>query len=159
MAAAPLLIGVISAVSTIGEAYATKQAADFNAEKVQQEAKIDMEQERQRLRQIQGAAEAAAGASGIQMGGSAASLMESNAITSEQNRLMIQYGAKQQASIMKAEGRNAMTSGIIRAGTSLLQGVSNSYAGKSSSETTTQKNITEYDTTPTPQFKPQQRGY
>lgn len=127
---------VFSAVSSISQGNAARAAGDYNAalyaqnaEVTRQRAALDEARQRRAATMRAGANVAAAGASGIQLNGSALDVLESNAAQEELDALLIRWNGDVSASrldaqgaLASAQGRAAQTRGYIGAGASLLLG-------------------------------------
>lgn len=127
---------VFSAVSAISQGNAARAAGDYNAalyaqnaEITRQKAALDESRQRRAATMRAGANVAAAGASGLQINGSALDVLESNAAQEELDSLIIRWNGETSASrldaqgvLASAQGRSAQTQGYIGAGASLLLG-------------------------------------
>lgn len=142
-----LAVGV-QAFGQIQQGQAAKRSADYNAAisrqnaettRQQTEARKETQDRERRLRL--GANIASGGASGV---GSEAfgDVMASNAMQEELDLLTLESEGllqardfEAQANLQKAEGRQALTSSIIGAGSTILGGVSNGLGGSQPKET------------------------
>lgn len=135
----PYLIGAgaaVSAVGTIGTAVSARNAANWNAQKAEQDAAYakDMagiEEQRQRIqaRKQIGAMRAGYGASGLQIDGSVEDILAESASNAELDALLIRQGGaaratglRNEANLDRAQGKNAMRSGALSAAGTLLGG-------------------------------------
>jgi len=136
----------VAAVSALASAGGTaigaeqqRKASSYNADVAEQDAlaakdkaEADEQAHRENVRRILASQRALYGASGVDMAGTPLLVMESTAEQGELDALTIRYGgdvaaAKERsaANLYKMQGRNAMTSGAINAGTTLLAGAGN----------------------------------
>ena len=149
---------VAAVVAAAASAYATyqsgqQQAKGFRYQAQQQEnqaqaarnaAAVQEAQSRERNKRIMALARARAGASGVvSTEGSPLLVMLENARQAELEAQLIRYGGEIQAGFLEGEsrlstfrGRNARRAGNIGAGTTLLSGVANAYAGYKGGGTT-----------------------
>lgn len=132
---------IFSAVSSISSGNAARASGDYNAalyaqnaEVTRQRAAADEARQRRLATQRMGANVAAAGASGLQLNGSALDVLESNAAQEELDALTIRWngqtaagGLESQGVLARAQGRNAQQQGYIGAGATLLLGGTKSY--------------------------------
>lgn len=93
-------------------------------------------QQRRRTAMVIGSETAGAGQAGAGYGGSVGRAISQSSVNAEQDALSIRYksqlqkwGYDTQATNLNEEGRTAMSSGLLRAGASLLKGYSKGYAG------------------------------
>lgn len=145
-----LLIGgtAVSAIGSIQQGNAAKQAANFNAQvannnaiAARQNAAANAKRQEREARLRAGANRAAAGASGIQLSGSVLDLLEDNAMEEELDRLTILHqgelqasGLESSATLLRAEGSAAQRAGFAGAASTLLSGASElDFGGFSSS--------------------------
>lgn len=140
-AAASVASGVVGAMGAMQQGKAQSQAATYQAQVADRNAKIarqqaDVEQEDQRRENLRqrGAIRAAYGGSGIEMAGSPLDVLEDTAMEQELDVERIGYrgtlralGENDKANLARAEAENAKSAGaigavgsILKAGTSLL---------------------------------------
>jgi len=132
----------ISAAASVSQGMAAKKQAGFQAAVAQQQADRERQQAdsasqdfRRQQSRVLASRRAAQGASGVDAStGSPLFTSEDFAGEVELNALRIKNGgevratrAEQFAALQRASGKNAQTSGFMRAGSSLLKGVSNAY--------------------------------
>lgn len=138
-----LLIGgaVASAAGAVTSGIAQSNAAKYNAKLADQNAQVARDQaaaearlQREKSEKILGATRAAYGASGVTLEGSPLDLLEESAANAELDNLNIRYkgtlqsrGYMNEASLYRAQARNARTSGIIEGISSIGRGIGNSY--------------------------------
>jgi len=134
-------LGVIGA---IGEGISGQRAASFNAQALGNNADFALKQgaeNQRRIRrsnaQFQGSQEAAIGASGLQLSGSALNVLSDSAIEGELMALDAKVsaenkakGLRSQATIERMRGKQARRAGFINAGTTLINGASSGKLGK-----------------------------
>ena len=117
---------------------AAYQAKAYEAEAVTQKqaAEYAEKQHRENISRFIGTQRARYGASGVDVsaGGSVKAVLADTVIQGEKDALSIRYGgdvaailARNRARMAKWEGGNAMTSGIIGAGSTLLSGAGTAY--------------------------------
>lgn len=138
-AAAPFLMlafGAVQAVSSIKQANAAQEAAEFNAQTAQQNAQLAREKgvEDERIYRIQsrkamGEIQSGYAAAGLSLEGSPSDVLAEAAANAEHDVLKIQQGASLQATMFEREagqqrkkGGYAMTAGYLGAAGSLLSG-------------------------------------
>lgn len=136
---------VVSVAGSLMQASQQKKAADYNAQMAQQQSVAAQQQaaaqadtQRRRAQRQIGSMEASYAASGLSLEGSPLEVLEQSARDAELDRQNILYGGslrstgyQNTASLESAKGQNAMTSGFLRAGSTLLSGMSSSYTGTS----------------------------
>jgi hypothetical protein len=136
-----VVAAIVSAASAAYSGYQQQRAASYNAKVANQaadaaiaRAKYDEQMHRERVRKILSSTRAQYGAAGVSMEGSALLAIEETARQGSLDALAIRYGGDVEAARMRSEaylsrmqGRSAMTSGMIGAGTSLLGGASGYY--------------------------------
>jgi len=124
-----------------------KRAAEYNAAVDERNAKIvkaqtaaDVERQRRAALRRAGSLRASFGSTGFAFEGSALDLMEDNAMEEELDILTIQYsgdlkarGLMDSAALSRQKGDEAVTASYWKAGTALLSGASDYYAGIPSS--------------------------
>lgn len=141
----------MSAIGSIQQGNAARQAADYNAAVAERNAAIQnnnailarqqavsaSEQQRKDAARTMGRMRAGYAASGVQMEGSPLDVLASSAAAAELDTLNIVYngvlkgasydneaqGLRESASMERARGRNAQTQGYMNAGSSLLLGL------------------------------------
>lgn len=132
---------VVSAAGSIVSGVQQQQLANAQAKALEQQALADSqasgyEAQRERRQQELRLANARAqvGASGVAMSGSPSEVLVANAREGEMDIRAIQYGSQirqnnlyTQGQIAKWQGKQAMASGIINAGTGLISGLSSLY--------------------------------
>ena len=159
-------LGAMSAVGSLVQGYAAKSAANAQAAASEQNAKIADEQARDAVKRgaydelklrrqmsiLQGQQRSALAASGVEVDtGSSLALQEATRKEGDQDAAVIRFNAEREAwgygvqatnyrnaaSAARAGGKNAMTAGIIGAGTSLLGTAANGgLKGKTPTSTT-----------------------
>lgn len=158
-AAIPFVIAGMSAYSAISQgsqqSAAMRQQAEAESRNQQllieqarvarQQAGADEEAQRRENRQLLATQRAAIGQSGIGFGGTPGLLHEDTAMQAELDALNIRYGGEQQAAnllnqaneagissrLLKGNAKQAMRSGYLNAGTSLLSSGASMYAARS----------------------------
>jgi hypothetical protein len=122
-------------------ASAQKKMADYNAAVAEQgaaaardKAAYDEAMHREQVRKILSTQRALFGVSGVDMTGSPLLVMEDTAKKSELDALAIRYGGdvaaareRSQANLSRMQGEAVKTSSYYQAGSTLLQGASNTY--------------------------------
>lgn len=135
----------VSVVSAISQANQQKKAANYNAAMAQQQAVAAQQQaaaqadmQRRRANIQMGKMEANYAASGLSMEGSPMEIMEQSARDAQLDQMNIIYGGglratgyQNTAALETAAGKNAQTSGYLKAGSTLLSSAS-SWGGGSS---------------------------
>lgn len=130
----------VSAIGAISSAVQQRDAAKYNesmanqqALAAQQTAAANAERQRRAAQRQIGSMEASYAASGVSIEGSPMEILEQSAREAELDRLNILYGGAQQAAgyrntaaLEGAKSQNAMTSGILKAGSSLMIGMNSS---------------------------------
>lgn len=120
----------------IGGAFASRRAANFQAEVARQNARAEVQgaaAEEVRLRREQrrriGATRAAFGAAGVTLAGTPLEVLAEQALVAEEDALLVQFGGRvaareqrSRASIFAAEGRQEFRGGLFQAGATLLGG-------------------------------------
>lgn len=136
----------VSIIGTISSAQAQKDSANYNAQvaennatAVRQQADARSQQQRVASQKAIGKMEAGFGASGVGMEGSPLEILQQSARDAEMDRLNIIYSGELQArgfentaGLERSKGSAAMTTGVFKAGSSLLTGSAGSL-GKTSS--------------------------
>ena len=127
MVAAAVTVGAaaLGAVSSANAGKAAKRAAAAGAA---QERKLALERERMSRREsalLLGRQRAVAAAQGSTMEGSPLMVLEDTAAEAELEALHIREGGAARAGALTKQGKNAQTAGYMRAGDTLLTGVSN----------------------------------
>lgn len=137
--AIPYIIGAgaaVSAVGTIGTAISARNAANWNAQKNEQDAAYStqmagIEEQRQRMqaRKQIGAMRAGYGANGLQIDASVEDILAESASNAELDALLIRQGGvaratglRNEASLDRTQGKNAMRTGALSAAGVLLSG-------------------------------------
>lgn len=144
--AIPIIMGaaaiggtVLSVVGKIKEGEAAAQAAEYNAQGAEENARLtrlaaaaDEEKERFGNKLTMGSIRAQYGASGVKFDGSAKDYAEMNEAIGERNALDIRYKGelqamayKKQAQVYRAGGTAAQAAGVIGAGAAGLSGIAN----------------------------------
>lgn len=145
MAFVPIIMAVVSAVGALAQAKSQKDAADYNESVANrnagialQQASVDEARQRRETMQKMGAIRAGYGASGVTVEGSPLEILEMSATNGELDAQNIRYkgqlralGFQDTAGLEQMRGDNAMKSGYIKAGTSLLS-AAGSFSGGSS---------------------------
>lgn len=146
IAALGIIGTIVSAAGSIVSGVQQQQMANAQAKAYEQQALADaqasaFEQRQERKQQELAAANARAqvGASGVALQGSPTEVLAANAREGELNLSAIRYGSqirqnnlRTQAEISRFSGKQAMTAGIINAGSGLVSGLSNLYDPKKS---------------------------
>jgi len=126
---------VLSTIGPIGEGISGQRAASFNAQVLGNNADFALKQgaeNQRRIRrsnaQFQGSQEAAIGASGLQLSGSALNVLSDSAIEGELMALDAKVsaenkakGLRSQATIERMRGKQARRAGFLGAGTNLIK--------------------------------------
>lgn len=137
--AIPYIIGAgaaVSAVGTIGTAISARNAANWNAQKNEQDAAYStqmagIEEQRQRMqaRKQIGAMRAGYGANGLQIDASVEDILAESASNAELDALLIRQGGvaratglRNEANLDRTQGKNAMRTGALSAAGVLLSG-------------------------------------
>jgi len=143
---AAIIAGMSLATSAAGAAYSgikQSQAADYNADVAENaalaakdKAQYDEDKHRATVRQIISSQKALYGKSGVDMTGSPLLTLEDTAGQGELDALAIRHGGdveaarqRSSAALSRMQGRSALVSGFIGAGSSLLTAGSK-FAGK-----------------------------
>lgn len=130
-------------VATLYEGKAAQQAANYNAQMIEQEAEIaqnvsraNAAAQRRRARAFMGTARAAAGQTGLGMAGSIKDVLDRSAAEAELDAMNIEYGgnlkaigAANQAAITRWQGKQARKLGNIKAAAQIISAASGSYSG------------------------------
>ena len=139
----------VTALGSIQQGNAAKQAANFNAQvannnaiAARQNAAANAKRLEREARLRAGANIAASGASGVQVSGSVMDLLEDNAMEEELDRLTILHqgelqasGLESSATLLRAEGSAAQRAGFTGAAGTLLSGAGKlNYGGDPSSQ-------------------------
>lgn len=141
IAAAAIASAVVAAGGAVYSADATRKTANYNADVGEQNALAEADRAKQEelahresVRRIISSQRALYGKSGLSMEGSPLLVMEDTAEQGELDSLAIRYGGdvaaareRSGANLSRMQGRQAMTSGYINAGSTLLAGASSSY--------------------------------
>jgi len=142
--ASPLFMAASTAFSVLGaisSANAESNAAKYNAAVSKQNAQIardqavsDIDRQRRVAYRTQGQAVANYGASGVTLEGTPLDVLEQSAAEAKLDELNIKYNSELQAlgfentaRLDRQRASNARTSGLLKAGTSLLLGASKTY--------------------------------
>lgn len=150
----------VSAISVISSAQQQKKASEYNSAMATQQAAAanqvaaaNAERQQRTARAQIGGMEAQYAASGISMEGSPIEILEQSAREAELDRMNIIYGGQAQAAgyqrtaaLESAKASNAMASGYLKAGSSILGGLSSSSTsyGRAGVDTGSYGNV--YDT-------------
>jgi transglutaminase/protease-like cytokinesis protein 3 len=140
-----LLLALAGTALSVGgalmEGKQQQQMADMQAKAYEQQAQADAQsaafeasQERHKQDLLQSQARAAAGASGVAIAGSPTEVLAANAKQNQLDLSAIRYGSQlrqnnlnTQVSISRFSGQQAKSASIIKAGSSLVSGLSNLY--------------------------------
>ena len=126
----------VSTVAAIQQGAYQKKVSQYNAQvlenqkiSIQQKAELDVQQHRENVKRLQGAQRTAYASSGIDLSGSAMDVMMDTERRGLLDEKIIKYNAAQGISgteaeigLTLAEGQQAYKSGLIQAGSSLLEG-------------------------------------
>ena len=136
------LLGIgLSVAGSVASGVQQQQMANMQAKAYEQQAQADAQasafesaQERKKQELLQAQARASVGASGVAVAGSPTEVLAANAAQNQLDLKAIQYGSQlrqnnlnTQASISRFSGKQAMAGSIIKAGSSLVSGISNMY--------------------------------
>jgi hypothetical protein len=145
----PFLAAAIPYIAAAGAVYQgvqTYKADSYNAASMKNEAKLSVDQAnaqeglvRKQSREQLGKQEAAFGGAGVGYGGSSETALDQSAINSEMDALSTRYkgtitayGYNTESGILRQQGKDSLTAGMITAAGSALKGFS--YAPKSTPE-------------------------
>jgi len=126
-ALAPTLATVGTGLSVLGSikaGQATADAADYNAQTSMIEAQVEETRRRNQARQQMGALRASIAKSGATSEGTPLLAITESAANAEIDALNAQWSGSRQAQAMLMRGKAAKTESYLRAGTSLMSGLS-----------------------------------
>jgi hypothetical protein len=115
----------VSAAGSVEQGRNTKEAFDYNADMSVTNAAITEGQIRRKYGRLKGTQEAANAASGMAESGSFLEVMADQAYEAEKDALLARWTGATQSNLDKMQGENARTTGYIKAGGTLLGGISN----------------------------------
>lgn len=132
-------VAILTAVNALNEGKQAKRAKDYNADVMESEAAIAMQQggaredqNRRRAREFMGTQRASAAQAGVGLGGSIGDVLGDSAAEAELDSLNIRYesnlqslGMKNQAAMTRWEGKELKRQAKVKAVTSLITGGAN----------------------------------